>query len=174
VEPAPIDVATNRKPLFVEELRRRSASRVSQDAQFQDVVQDVKEMNDRIKNNRLSLNEKNRRAEIDQETAGRQKEEADGKKAEAADHDKVYELTLADVDKPQLRLLDKSAQASASPAPKDGKPKVAKPSEDPDSSDLGDDSNNGESDIFDAQRRETLNILGDLVDLTKSPRTAGR
>ena len=174
VEPAPIDVATNRKPLFVEELRRRSVNRVGQEAQFQDIVQDVKVMNDRIKNNRLSLNEKTRRAEIDEETAGRQKEEADGKKAEVNDHDKIYELPLGDVDKPQLRLMDKAAQVSASPAPKDGKPKIAKPGEDPDSSDLEDDNNGGEPDVFDAQKRETVNILADLVDLSKSPRTAGR
>jgi hypothetical protein len=147
---------------------------VGQEAQFQDIVQDVKVMNDRIKNNRLSLNEKTRRAEIDEETAGRQKEEADGKKAEANDHDKIYELPLGDVDKPQLRLMDKAAQVSASPAPKDGKPKIAKPGEDPDSSDLEDDNNGGEPDVFDAQKRETVNILADLVDLSKSPRTAGR
>ncbi|MGA8660513.1 MAG: carboxy terminal-processing peptidase [Chthoniobacterales bacterium] len=174
VEPAPIDVVANRKPLFVEDLRQRSANRVNQDAQFQDVIQDVKAMNDRLKNNRLSLNEKTRRAEIDKETADREKEESDGKKADGNDHDKVYQLTLTDVDKPQLQLLDKTAQASPSPAAKDSKPKIGKPGEEPANPELEDDSNGSEADVYDAQKRETLNILADLVDLTKSPRTAGR
>ena len=34
VEPAPIDVTANRKPLYVDELRQRSANRVSQDHSF--------------------------------------------------------------------------------------------------------------------------------------------
>lgn len=174
VEPAPIDVVANRKPLFVEDLRQRSGNRVNQDAQFQDIIQDVKAMNDRLKNNRLSLNEKTRRMEIDKETSDRDKDQEDGKKAESNDHDKIYQLTLADVDKPQLQLLDKTAQASPSPSTKDGKPKMAKPGEEPPNSDLEEDSNGAEADVYDAQKRETVNILTDLIDLTKSPRTAGR
>ena len=43
---------------------------------------------------------RSRRDEVAKEAKQREKEEADRKKAETDDHDKIYELPLADVDKP--------------------------------------------------------------------------
>src|ERR1700745_3545315 len=80
VEPAPIDVAANRKALFVDELRQRSAKRISQEPQFQDIADDIRKLNERLKNNRLSLNETLRRDEMANEAKQREKEEADRKK----------------------------------------------------------------------------------------------
>src|SRR6266481_9630276 len=107
VEPAPIDVAANRKPLYVDDLRQRSANRVSQDSQFQDISEDIRQLDDRLKNNRLSLNEALRRDEMANETKQREKEETDRKKAEAEDRTRTFELGLGDVDKPQLKLVEK-------------------------------------------------------------------
>src|SRR3984893_12273017 len=171
VEPAPIDVTANRKPLYVDELRQRSANRVSQDPQFQDISDDVRQLEERLKSNRLSLNESSRRDEMAKEAKQKEKEEADRKKAATDDHDKTYELTLADVDKPQLRLAEQKPD-SVEPS-KSAKAKPARSTDDPVEDALDDDESTNLADI-DPARRETLNILSDLIDYSKSPRTVGR
>jgi len=104
------------------------------------------------------------------ETKQREKEEADRKKAEAEDRTRTFELSLADVDKPQLKLVEKKTDTTAS---KSGKAKPTHPSDDPAEAALDEDDSPSLSDS-DPVRRETLNILGDLIDLAKSPRTVGR
>src|ERR1700730_13047926 len=170
VEPAPIDVAANRKALFVDELRQRSGNRVSQDPQLQDISDDVRLLADRLKSNRLSLNELARRGERAQEEKKREKEEADRKKAEVEDTTKTFELSLADVDKPQLKLLEKKQDATVSNS---GKSKAGGSSDNPAEVALDDEDPANLSDS-DPVRREALNILGDLIDLAKLPRTVGR
>ena len=81
-------------------------------------------------------------------------------------HDKRYELTLADVDKPQLKLVEK-APAQKDQKAQDNNSKTSDPN-----ATIEDE--NGSTLDADAIRRETLNITTDLVDLQKSPRTAGR
>jgi carboxyl-terminal processing protease len=171
VEPAPIDVAANRKSLSVDDLRQRSANRVSQDPQFQDISEDIRQLDERLKNNRLSLNESARRDETAREAKQREKEEADRKKIEAEDHTKTFELSLADVDKPQLKLLEQKPDGAATA--KSAKTKVARSGEDPVEDALDDDDSSNLADN-DPVRRETLNILSDLIDLAKLPRTVGR
>ena len=171
VEPAPIDVAANRKPLDVDDLRQRSATRVSQDTQFQDISEDIRQLDARLKNNRLSLNESVRRDEMAKEAKQREKEEADRKKVEADDHTKTYELNLTDVDKPQLKLMEHKSDAAATS--KSGKAKTARTDENPVEDALDDDDSNSLADS-DPVKRETLNILSDLIVFSKSPRTVGR
>ena len=137
VEPAPIEVAANRKALFVNELRQRSLNRVNQDPQFQDILENARQLDQRLKSNRLSLNEAIRRDEMAKEEKHRDKEEADRKNAAADNHTKTYELSLSDLDK---RL--QSAEQK--------------------------------SDLVDPGKREALNILSDLIELAKAPRTVGR
>jgi carboxyl-terminal processing protease len=165
VEPAAIDLANNRKPLFIDDLRKRSSNRISQDAGFQDITADMKILKDRLKSNRLSLNEKIRRDELDEDNDRKQKGLSDEKKIDAQIQDKRFELTLADINKPQLKLLPKETLPAAN--------KDSKASPTPASEDNLDEENSSTADA-DAIRRETLNILGDLIDLQKSPRTAGR
>jgi carboxyl-terminal processing protease len=169
VEPAPIDVAANRKPLFVDDLRQRSANRVSQDPQFQDISDDIHRLDERLKNNRLSLNESVRRDEMAKEAKQREKEEADRKKAESDDHSRTFELSLADVDKPQLKLAEKPDTT----AQKSAKAKAARPGDNPVEEALDDDDTTSLADS-DPAKREALNILSDLIELAKSPRTVGR
>ncbi len=171
VEPAPIDVAANHKPLYVDELRQRSANRVSQDAQFQDISDDVRQLEERLKSNRLSLNEAGRRDEMAREAKQKEKEEGDRKKAAADDHNKTYELTLADVDKPQLKLVEQKPDVDA--AAKSAKAKSLHAGDDPVDAALDDEDSTNLTDS-DPGKRETLNILSDLIDLGKSPRTVGR
>jgi carboxyl-terminal processing protease len=166
VEPAAIDLVNNHKQLYIDDLKKRSANRISQDQSFQDILADVKELKDRLKSNRLSLNEKMRREQLDSDNAQKQKEKADEKKVEAKVNDKRFELTLADVDKPQLKLVEKT------PTQKDQKNQGDNNSDSDPNSSIEDE--NGASLDADAIRRETLNVLTDLVDLSKSPRTAER
>jgi carboxyl-terminal processing protease len=166
VEPAAIDIANNHKQLFVDDLKKRSNNRIAQDQSFQDILADAKELKDRLKSNRLSLNEKVRRDQLDRDNAQKQKEQADEKKIQAQVHDKHYELTLADVDKPQLKLIEKA------PAQKDQKGQDNNSNTSDPNATIEDE--NGTTLDADAIRRETLNITTDLVDLQKSPRTAGR
>jgi carboxyl-terminal processing protease len=166
VEPAAIDVANNHKQLFIDDLKKRSNNRIAQDQSFQDILADVKELKDRLKSNRLSLNEKLRRDQLDKDNAQKQKEQADEKKMQTQVQDKRFELTLADVDKPQLKLIEKA------PAQKDQKAQGNNSNTTDPNATIEDE--NGVTLDADAIRRETLNITTDLVDLLKSPRTAGR
>jgi len=166
VEPAAIDIANNHKQLFVDDLKKRSNNRIAQDQSIQDILADAKELKDRLKSNRLSLNEKIRRDQLDKDNAQKQKEQADEKKMQGQVHDKRYELTLGDVDKPQLKLIEKA------PAQKDQKAQDSNSNTSDPNATIEDE--NGTTLDADAIRRETLNITTDLVDLQKSPRTAGR
>jgi len=105
IESVQIDLAGNRRELFKDELRRRSVVRVRHDPQFQDIAKDVQQLNERLKADRLSLNETTRRTERAKDIKRKEKEEAERGDAEHADQSKTYELTLAHVNKRQLPLL---------------------------------------------------------------------
>ena len=163
IESVPIDLAGNRKELFRDELRRRSAVRVRHDPQFQDIAKDVQRLNERLKNNRLSLNETTRRTERAKDIKQREKEEAERRNAEHADQSKTYELDLAHVNKRQLPLLNKTL-TTAKPALKSYNPVDAALSED-------EENNPDESG---PAKGEALNILSDLIGFSKSSRPVGR
>jgi hypothetical protein len=59
--------------------------RVSHNPQLQDTAKDVQRLNERLKNNRLSLNESARRAEMAKDAKRREMEEAERRNAERAD-----------------------------------------------------------------------------------------
>ena len=148
IQSVPIDLAGNRKALFKDELCQRSAVRVRHDLQFRDIAKDVQQLNERLKANRLSLNETTRRTERAKDIKQREKEEADRRNAEHADQSKTYELNLAHVNKRQLPLLEKTL-ATAKPAP-------------------------NALDESGPAKREALNILSDTIGFSKSSRTDGR
>jgi len=77
---------------------------------------------------------------------------------------------LADVDKPQLKLAEQKPEASAM---KSTKAKGARTGENPVEDTLDDDDSVNLADS-DPTKREALNILSDLIDFAKSPRTVGR
>src|ERR1700692_1226490 len=58
---------------------------VSHNPQLQDTAKDVQRLNERLKNNRLSLNESARRAEMAKDAKRREMEEAERRNAERAD-----------------------------------------------------------------------------------------
>ena len=92
IEPVPIDGAGNRKALLIDQLRRRSRARVAHDPLLQDIAKDVQQLNERLKNNRLSLNESVRRAEMARDARRRAVEEAERRKKAQTDQSKVYRV----------------------------------------------------------------------------------
>lgn len=120
--------------------------------------------------NRVSLNEKVREAELAEVARLREKGNSDRKIARAHDRNKYYGLTLEDVDKAELRLINnkRETDASVQTAAADYAPRssLASPP-----GVLG----KSDSDALtenEAITRETLNILSDLVDLTRARQMA--
>jgi carboxyl-terminal processing protease len=163
IEPVPIELTGNRQELFKSELRERSAARLRHDPQFQDIAKDVRQLNERLKNNRLSLNEATRWTEMANYTRQKEDEEAERRNAERTDRSNTYELNLAYVNKPQLPLLKKPL-ATAKPAPRSYNP----------FDEALDEVAESDLDKSGPARKETLNILSDLVGLSKSSRPLGR
>jgi hypothetical protein len=119
----------------------------------------------KIDENRITLNEDVRRAELLEDKA-RKDTRAKDRLARQGDETKIYRLTLDTVDKPNLQLImfpGKLAQANkATVAPE--------AASDADSDLLGGDGTKDAA--LDPIRDEALNILGDLVDLSAGPKTA--
>ena len=206
-------------PLFTAQLRERSASRVAADPEFKYIVEDLAKLNQKIAENRLSLNEKVRRDESAKEKTRHEARVAERAKRHIAEP-KVYSVTLDNADKPELelakndvtkssltdptameeKLLDpaqavpgkhhgarpgKAATKKATPGHRkdEAKPENktdeapdagASPLDDDPDADLDDpegvDSEKGPK--IDPGRTETLNILGDLIDFSRSQKTA--
>jgi carboxyl-terminal processing protease len=171
VEPVPIRIEENRRPLFADQLRRRSSDRVAQDPEFQDIAEQIRKTAEAAKNNRLSLNEQNRRAEIEAEKKLREREIADAGRVKQSDQFSRFQLKLADLSKEELLPIDplqaNSPEKQSAPDRK-GTP-AAKTTRKVDIAPLP---ALGKSEITpssDAVERETLNILSDLIDLNKVP-----
>ncbi len=161
------------------DLRTRSAARVKNDPEFRYLEQDIAKLDQRIKDNSLSLNKAEREAEI----AADKKRIADIKAERLARHVEKpveYALTLADVDKPKLALVGADKEKSKKPAAatdKTDKPpadKVAK-ADDADAKSVdpaaaaddeadADFSEKEKPDAVDPIKTESLSILEDLAE----------
>ncbi|EDY17842.1 carboxyl-terminal protease [Chthoniobacter flavus Ellin428] len=153
------------RPLFKNDLRQRSAARVAADAEFHYINEDLAEVEKHIAENRVSLNIQVRRTEIDEDKAKRDKRAAAREKVKQPDA-KTYVITLDNVNKPDLQLVtydtkDKKVADGAAPATTN---------EDDNAADDEDGTNKSER--FDPIKSETLNILNDLIDLSRNPKTA--
>jgi carboxyl-terminal processing protease len=138
-------------PLFVEELKRRSSERVQHDPEFHYVMEDMERLRHKLDDNRITLNEDTRRKEIQDEKLRKETRSKD-RLARRQEEPSIYRLTLDTVDKPNLQLImypGKLAEAKT----KAGATKVS-------------------PEAIDPERDETLNILADLVDLSRGPKTA--
>ena len=158
--------------LFIDELKRRSAERVKQNQEFHYVMEDIDRLRKKLDENRISLNEDTRRKEL-QEDKARKEVRSKERLARQDEEPRVYRVTLDTVDKPNLQLImfpGKLAQAKA----KGVSPKVAPEAASDVDDGLGDDDDptSGKEPAIDPERDESLNILADLVDLSKGPKTA--
>ncbi|HEX8678638.1 MAG TPA: carboxy terminal-processing peptidase, partial [Chthoniobacterales bacterium] len=151
--------------VYLEELKRRSEVRVKDNPEFHYVMEDMERLRRKIDENRITLNEDSRRAELLEDKARKETRTKD-RLARQTDDTKIYRLTLDTVDKPNLQLImfpGKLAQANKTTVA----PEAASDAE----SDLFGGDGTKEP-ALDPVRDEALNILGDLVDMSAGPKTA--
>jgi len=157
-------------PLFIEELKRRSAERVKSNSEFHYVMEDMERLRQKLNDNRITLNEDARRKEIEDDKV-RKEMRSKERLARHEEEPRIYRLTLDTVDKPDLQLImfpGKLAAAKAKGVPSKVSPEAA-PDEDSDTIGGADDT---KEPAIDPERDESLNILADLVDLSRGPKTA--
>ncbi len=160
-------------PLFIDELKMRSAARVTADPEFHYVMEDMGRLRKKLDDNRISLNEDLRKQEVD-EAKLRKENRSKERLARNQEEPSIYRLTLETIDSPKLELIMYPGKI-AEVKNKGGKvaPEIAPEAADdadPDSDlDPGDDN---KAAAIDPERDETLNILSDLVQLSSGPKTA--
>ena len=151
------------KPLFFDELRKRSMKRINEDPVFHDLSAEIHLIKQKLRDNCVSLNEQVLRNEISEKVRLQDKADADRMAASGHDRTKYYRLTLADVDRPKL-VLQKNAELGSAQ-------KHAAPAESSNSlltDTLGEESF-GIAPENEVITRETLSILSDLISLQKRP-----
>ena len=161
----PVDFDKWERPLFKNDLKQRSAARVAADPEFGYITADLEEVKKHLAENKVSLNIQGRRAELDEDKAKRDKRTAAREKTKQPDA-KTYVVTLDNVAKPDLQQVkfDKSDKKVA-----DG----AAPATTTDDDAAADDEEaSNKSERVDPIKTETLNILNDLIDLSRNPKTA--
>jgi carboxyl-terminal processing protease len=156
--------------LFIDELKRRSGARLQTSPEFHYVMEDMERLRHKLDENRISLNEDVRQKELTEDKL-RKETRTKERLARHEEEPRIYRLTLETVDKPNLQLImfpGKMASAKKNGVPAKVAPEAAP---DADSDSIGDDDDTKEPAI-DPERDETLNILNDLVDLNRTPKTA--
>lgn len=159
--------------LFIDELKRRSQARIQNNAEFHYVMEDMERLRHRLDDNRISLNEDVRRKEL-QDDKMRKELRSQERLARHDEEPRVYRLTLDSVDKPNLQLImfpGKLAAAKTKGVSPKAAPEAATDADDDATSGSGTDDNSKEP-VIDPERDETVNILGDLVVLSRGPKTA--
>ena len=158
--------------LFVDQLRARSEERVKSDPEFHFVMEDIDRLRHKMDENRISLNEDARKKEL-QDDKLRKEMRSKERLARNQEEPQIYRLTLDTVDKPNLQLIMYPGKLAE--AKKNGvSPKVDPEAASDADSDLISGGGEGDSKepTIDPERDETLNILTDLVDLSRGPKTA--
>ena len=150
-------------PLYRAELKQRSATRVAADSEFQWVLEDMTRMKGRVAENKVSLNEKVRRAELDEDKGRKEKRTAERAKLKQPD-DKVYTVTLDNAAEPELQLK-KEKKVEKEVAAKKGDEAKPVDAEDEDVELAADEA----SSKIDPIRNESINILNDLIELSRNP-----
>ena len=174
---APVDFEKWDHPLFKKELVSRSSVRIAADPEFRYIMEDLDVVKKRVTENRVSLNEKARRAEIEQDKARTEARTAAREKIKRPEA-KVYAVTLDNVSKPDLQLAPPEKTVAAGAAkPDQGKDPKAEiktaPAAVPDEDALDEDAEtDAKTAGVDPIKNETLNILRDLIDLTRTPKAA--
>jgi carboxyl-terminal processing protease len=165
----PVDFEKIDKPLFKTELKQRSAARIAVDPEFRYITEDLDVVKKRLAENRVSLNEKARRAEIDEDKALREKRVAARAKLKQPDV-KTYTVTLDNASKPELQLLtyEKPDKKNTDGKSKEATTAIVPPGTEDEAED---EEATNKSNRYDAVKTETLNILNDLIDLSRNPKT---
>ena len=153
------------KSLFTKDLGERSKLRIAVEPEFSYINEDLLKVKTRIAENRVSLNLDKRRAEIEEDKALKDKRTAARAKLKVLD-EKRYTVTLDNAAKPELQLVKNDKKSAAG---KDGEkvdPAAAKEKKTINLDDDDEDDDAGKPDV-DAVRNEAINVLNDLIDLTR-------
>lgn len=167
VDPVPFEKWT--RPLFKTELAKRSAARIAVDPEFRYVMEDLERVKKRIAENKISLNEATRRAELAEDKARKEKRTAERSQLKQPDQ-KVFTVTLDNVTKPELQLVS-NEEEKATAADKVLEKSLTADAGADDSTDLEDEEDKLSARV-DPVRSETLNILSDLLEFSRTPKTA--
>src|SRR6516162_481162 len=155
-------------PLFIDELKQRSAERVQHNEEFHFVLEDMERLRHKLDENRITLNEDVRRKELQDEKT-RKELRTKERLARHEEEPNIYRLTLDNLDKPNLQLIMYPGKlAEAKKAGGKVSPEAA-PDDDTDTIGAADDT---KEPLIDPERDETLNIVADLVNLSRGPKTA--
>ena len=149
--------------VYLEELKRRSAERVKQNPEFHYVMEDMERLRKKLDENRISLNEDVRKAELEEDKLRKETRAAE-RLARQGDDARVYRVTLDTVDSPNLQLIMYPGKLAATK--KGVSPEAAA---DADSEDAAE---NPDEPRLDPLRDEALNILADVASLSQGPKTA--
>lgn len=143
-------------PLYLDELRARSAKRVEADPEFAYIREDMARIREKVTSNAISINEKVRRQELADDKMRKELRQKERLARGPALNVKAYELTLDDLASRELRpvAFDRVREKQALMAEEDGESKDSKtPAPDP-------------------IRNETLRITQDLILLNTPAKTA--
>ena len=175
-DPLPYDTITAQefdkweKPLHIGELRRRAESRISQNTEFSYVKEDLDRIHKKTLENRVSLNEAARRAEMAEETNRKEQREKDRLSHTKDKTPTVYRITLDNASKKDLipvKFVEpKPAKDPASTTDEEDAPPsdaITEPQLDKE----GKPAFKSSPIRLDPVKQEALNILSDLVDLSK-------
>jgi len=161
--------------LFIDQLRRRSEERVKNDPEFYYVMEDIGRLRHKLDENRISLNEDARKKEL-QDDKLRKETRSKERLARNQEEPRIYRVTLDTVDKPNLQLVmypGKLAEAKKNGiAPKVNPEGASDADSDADIIGGGSADDDTKTPAIDSERDEALNILADLVDLSRGPKTA--
>ena len=156
VAPVKIADAMAATPLFLDELRARSAARVESDPEFAYIIEDATRVKERVEEGRVSLNLETRKSEIAADKERKEMRKAQREGRGLALDIQAYELTLDDLSKPELEKVAYNRKRD----------KVYY--EDPEQAEA----EKNEPPLPDPVRDETIRILNDLINLTAIPKTA--
>ena len=158
VAPVKINESQVATPLAIDELRARSQQRVAGDPEFAYVKEDITRIKDKVEKNTLSLNEKDRKAELEADKTRKEHRDAERLARGPVFDVKTFEVRLDDVSAPKLRPVaynrkpDKASMAADDDESTDPKkPEVPQP---------------------DPIRDEALRIMRDYIDLNRQDKTA--
>jgi carboxyl-terminal processing protease len=157
-EVAPVKIVDSMAatPLFLDELRARSAQRIVSDPEFRYTIEDMSRVREKIKENVMSLNEKVRRKELADDKKRKEAREKERQSRGPALEVQAFELTLDDLSAPKLRpvAFDRKQEKN-----------MLEPADE-------DDDGKKEGSDPDAIRNEALRIMRDLINLGNPTKTA--
>jgi carboxyl-terminal processing protease len=160
--------------LFIDQLRRRSEERVKNDPEFHYVMDDIGRLRHKLDENRISLNEDQRKKEL-QDDKLRKETRSKERLARNQEEPRIYRVTLDTVDKPNLQLImypGKLAEAKKNGTAPKVDPDAASDADTDLIGGVGGADDDTKTPAIDPERDEALNILADLVDLSRGPKTA--